>query len=70
VPKGFAHGFCVIKAPAIVRYMVDEAYAQHAEDGLRWNDPALGIPWPVTDPIMTEKDAKAKLLSELEPIRL
>jgi dTDP-4-dehydrorhamnose 3,5-epimerase len=70
VPKGFAHGFCVIQAPAIVRYMVDESYAPHAESALRWNDPELGIVWPVTDPIITEKDASAKLLRELEPIRL
>jgi dTDP-4-dehydrorhamnose 3,5-epimerase len=70
VPKGFAHGFCVIEAPAIVRYMVNEPYAQCAEGGLRWNDPALLIPWPVNQPIITEKDANAQLLNELEPIRL
>jgi len=71
VPKGFAHGFCVLRAPAIIRYMVDFVYSPQAEDGLFWNDPALGIPWPVTEgsAIISGKDAQWKLLGEIEPVR-
>jgi dTDP-4-dehydrorhamnose 3,5-epimerase len=70
VPKGFAHGFCVITAPAIVRYMVDQVYTAEAEDGLLWNDPDLKIPWPVTQPITSAKDSCWKRLRDLEPIKL
>jgi dTDP-4-dehydrorhamnose 3,5-epimerase len=70
VPKGFAHGFCVITAPAIVRYMVDQAYVPEAEDGLLWNDPALQIEWPVSNPLTSAKDALWKRLADLEPISL
>lgn len=72
IPKGFAHGFCVLTAPAIIRYMVDHVYSPQSEDGLLWNDPALGIPWPVTteSAITSGKDAQWKPLAETEPVRL
>jgi dTDP-4-dehydrorhamnose 3,5-epimerase len=72
IPKGFAHGFCVITAPAIVRYMVDHPYSPQAEDGLLWNDPTLGIPWPVsaTEAITSGKDATWHRLADLEPVKI
>lgn len=72
IPRGFAHGFCVVSAPAIIRYLVDHPYAPESEDGLLWNDSALGIPWPVTadKAITSEKDAGWSRLSEIKPIQL
>jgi len=56
IPKGFAHGYCTPDGDAVVAYKVDSPYAPESEGGLRWNDPDLGIPWPVTDPTVSVKD--------------
>jgi dTDP-4-dehydrorhamnose 3,5-epimerase len=59
IPAGFAHGFCVLGAePADIVYKLDSHYNPHGERGLAWNDPDLAIPWPVTDPLVSEKDQK------------
>jgi len=65
VPAGFAHGFCVLSEEADFHYKCTEYY--HPEDGscIRWNDPQIGIEWPVIQPILSEKDAKARFLSEI-----
>ena len=66
IPRGFAHGFLVLSDEAIFTYKVDNVYAPHAEAGIRWNDPALGIEWPV-DPaevLTSEKDLKQPLLKD------
>ena len=69
VPKGFAHGFCVLSEAAIVTYLVDSAYAPQAEGGLAWDDPALAIPWPLDGaPIVSEKDRRWPRLADLEPL--
>ena len=59
VPKGFAHGYQTLTDGSEVLYMVTQFYAPGAERGLRWNDPAFGIPWPIEDPILSPKDADA-----------
>ena len=59
VPKGFAHGYQSLTDGSEVLYMVTQFYTPGAERGLRWNDPAFGIPWPVSDPILSPKDAAA-----------
>ena len=59
VPKGFAHGYQSLTDASEVMYMVTQFYTPGAERGLRWNDPAFGIPWPVSDPILSPKDAVA-----------
>jgi dTDP-4-dehydrorhamnose 3,5-epimerase len=59
VPKGFAHGYQSLTDGSEVLYMVTQFYTPGAELGLRWNDPAFGIPWPVADPILSPKDAVA-----------
>jgi dTDP-4-dehydrorhamnose 3,5-epimerase len=66
IPRGFAHGFLVLSDEAIFTYKVDNVYAPQAEAGIRWNDPALGIEWPVAmdDVLTSEKDLKNPLLSE------
>jgi dTDP-4-dehydrorhamnose 3,5-epimerase len=56
VPPGFAHGFCVVGGPAVVHYRCTTAYAEAEQGGILWSDPALGIPWPVSDPILSERD--------------
>lgn len=70
VPRGFAHGFCVLEAPAIVAYKVDNYYTPAAEGGLLWNDPALGIEWPFPDAVTSAKDAAWPGIKELVPVDL
>jgi len=57
VPAGFAHGFCVLSERALFAYKCTEYYAPQAEGGVRWDDPDLGIAWPLRDPILADKDA-------------
>ena len=56
VPPGFAHGLCVLSEEADVVYKCTELYAPHDEAGIRWNDPVLGIEWPIDAPILSTKD--------------
>lgn len=57
VPKGFAHGFQTLERGTDVLYQISEFYAPGHSRGVRWNDPAFGIKWPIPDPIMLERDA-------------
>ncbi len=66
VPVGFAHGFCVISEDADLVYKVTEEYAPELERGIIWNDPEIGIQWPVTDPILSLKDAQLPCLREAD----
>ena len=56
VPPGFAHGFCVLSAVAQVEYKCTDLYDPASEIGIAWNDPALGIAWPVERPMLSERD--------------
>ena len=67
IPRGMAHGFLVMSDEAIFTYKVDNVYAPQAEAGIRWNDPDLGIEWPI-DPakvINSEKDLAQPLFRDL-----
>lgn len=59
VPRGVAHGFQTLTDEAEVSYTIDGAYVPSAARTIRWNDESLAIPWPIADPIMSEKDRSA-----------
>lgn len=68
VPQGFAHGFCVTSKTAEVVYKCTDMYAPQQEGCLLWNDPEVGIDWPVDDPSLSAKDQVGQRLSELPPL--
>ena len=69
VPAGFAHGFVVLSESADVLYKATDFYAPEHERTLQWNDPALGIAWPLAgEPVMSEKDRHGIPLAGAEPI--
>ncbi|GAB4263307.1 MAG: dTDP-4-dehydrorhamnose 3,5-epimerase [Thermoleophilia bacterium] len=70
IPPGFAHGFCVVSETALFAYKCTDYYAPEAEGAVRWDDPALGIDWPVADPVISAKDAAGLRLAEIPPERL
>ncbi len=70
IPKGFAHGFAVVSERAIFTYQCTAAYDAAADTGIRWNDATLGIDWPLAEPILSDKDARAPFLAEVAPDRL
>ena len=68
VPPGFAHGFCVTSDCAEVEYKCTDYYDPTDELRILWNDPAIGIAWPVGDPILSAKDSAAPPLADLTPL--
>ena len=70
VPPGFAHGFCVLSDWADLHYKVSRRYDPADSGGLRWNDPDVGIRWPIEAPRLTARDAAYPLLRELAPAGL
>lgn len=66
IPEGFAHGFCVLSETATFTYKVTSEYASEADRGIRWDDPAIGIDWPIAEPLLSAKDAQLPLLREAD----
>lgn len=64
VPAGFAHGFCALTDKAEVIYKCSKEYAPSHDSGLRWNDPKLGIKWPVKKPKLSAKDSELPFLAD------
>lgn len=60
VPRGFAHGFLCLEDQTIVNYKCSDYYNSKSEDSILWNDPELNIDWEINNPILAEKDKKAK----------
>ncbi len=67
IPKGFAHGFLTLEAGVEVLYKVSAPYAPQCDRGVRWDDPAIGIAWPLDgmEPVLSDKDRKAPCLAEI-----
>jgi dTDP-4-dehydrorhamnose 3,5-epimerase len=63
-PAGFARGFAVLSDFAEIQYKCTGIYSSKAESGIRWDDPAIGIAWPVREPILSGKDRSAQTLAE------
>jgi dTDP-4-dehydrorhamnose 3,5-epimerase len=66
VPVGFAHGFCVLSETADVAYKLSSFYDPATEAGIAWDDPEIGIEWPLPDPVLSERDRTAPRLAEVQ----
>ena len=66
IPPGFAHGFCTILEASEIEYYMTNEYNPESEGILLWNDPALAIPWPAANPVLSPKDASGQPLSSLD----
>jgi dTDP-4-dehydrorhamnose 3,5-epimerase len=66
IPQGFAHGYCTLEADTVVLYKTTAFYAPEHDCGIRWNDPALGIAWPVpeAEAILSDKDRVQPMLAQ------
>jgi dTDP-4-dehydrorhamnose 3,5-epimerase len=65
IPTGFAHGFCVLSSTAEVEYKCSDIYDPADDFGIAWNDPTLAIAWPVTDPLLSDRDRSNPTLAEV-----
>ncbi len=70
IPPGFAHGFAVLSPTALVLYKCTGYYTPSDEGSIRWDDPAIGIVWPISEPVLATKDAEAPRLADVPPGRL
>ncbi|KLI98621.1 dTDP-4-dehydrorhamnose 3,5-epimerase [Luteimonas sp. FCS-9] len=70
IPEGFAHGFAVLSETALFSYLCTDVYVKEADAGVRWDDPRIGIEWPIDAPQLSDKDAHAPLLSDIAQDRL
>jgi dTDP-4-dehydrorhamnose 3,5-epimerase len=70
LPPGIAHGFCVVSEFALFAYKCTDYYQRDVEFGVAWNDPDVGIAWPVALPLLSPKDAAAPRLAEIPTQRL
>jgi dTDP-4-dehydrorhamnose 3,5-epimerase len=70
IPPGFAHGFCVTSDEALFFYKCTDLYHPECEIGVAYNDPTLGIEWPVSNPLVSEKDARHPPLAQIDKTKL
>jgi dTDP-4-dehydrorhamnose 3,5-epimerase len=70
IPEGFAHGFAVLSERAIFSYLCTAQYDKTADAGVRWDDAAIGIDWPIDSPLLSEKDGKTPFLADVAEDRL
>jgi len=66
IPAGFAHGYVTLTDVAEFQYKVDAYYSPAHDGGLAWNDPDIGVPWPVTGPVLSDKDAALPRLCDID----
>lgn len=67
VPPGFAHGFAVLSEDATFSYLCTELYDPAADRAIAWNDPQIGVEWPLAEPSLSAKDRSAPRLAEVDP---
>jgi dTDP-4-dehydrorhamnose 3,5-epimerase len=65
IPAGFAHGFQCLADHSEVAYLMGDSYAPDLARGLRWDDSTVGIPWPLPDPVLSERDRQLPLLASV-----
>ena len=65
VPVGFGHGFAVLSEVADVAYLLSSTYDAQTESGIAWDDPDVGVEWPVEDPLLSERDRAAPTLAQI-----
>lgn len=65
VPAGFGHGFVVLSDIADVTYLLSSTYDPATESGIAWDDPDIGVEWPVNEPLLSERDKQASKLAEV-----
>jgi len=70
IPPGFAHGFAVLSDTALFFYKCSDFYAPQNEITVAWDDPDIGIRWPVAEPVLSEKDRRGLRLKDVPPERL
>ena len=70
MPAGFAHGYCTLEPDTVVAYKVTDFYSPAHDGGILWNDPALGITWPLPPggAVLSDKDTRLPRLAELPPV--
>jgi dTDP-4-dehydrorhamnose 3,5-epimerase len=66
IPDGFGHGFCVLSDSADVLYRVSTYYDPELESGIAWDDPEIAIDWPISEPVLSDRDRSAPPLAEVE----
>ena len=64
IPRGFAHGFLTLTDDVEILYKADQYYSPEADRSIVWNDPAIGVEWGITNPILSQKDSSAPLLAD------
>jgi len=67
IPEGFAHGFCVLSESVLLSYLCTEVYQAQFDAVIAWNDPDIGVRWPIDSGQLSAKDAAAPLLREISP---
>jgi dTDP-4-dehydrorhamnose 3,5-epimerase len=70
IPPGFAHGFAVLSETALFAYKCTDFYTPQHEVTIAWNDPDIGIQWPVAQPVLSDKDQRGLRLKDVPPARL
>lgn len=70
IPEGFAHGFAVLSERAVFSYLCTDVYVKEADAGVRWNDAAIGVDWPVGEPTLSDKDKRMPFLVDIPEDRL
>lgn len=70
IPEGFAHGFCVLSETVLFAYKCSNYYSPASEGGIAWNDPDIGVDWPIKEPVLSDRDKKHPLLKDIDRHRL